>query len=68
MAKLDLSLIINIQADGADILKQNEQLMTESLESIIEDILPTTGVNYQAELKDNLTDVTVKRSGGTDNG
>ena len=67
MAKLNLSLTINVQAEGKDILEQNEALMTESLESIIKDILPTTGMNYQAELHNLLTGVIVKRSGGVNN-
>lgn len=67
MAKAHLKLTIDIQAEGADIIKQNEETLTESLESIIEDIVPA-GTNYQAELHDFITGITIKRKGGVIHG
>ena len=67
MAKLDIKLTVNVQAEGANILTQTESLMRESLSSIMEDILPNEeGISYQATLENLLTGVKVYQSKGTE--
>lgn len=67
MAKLDIKLTVNVQAEGANILAQTESVMRESLSSIMEDILPDEeGISYQATLENLLTGVKVYQSKGTE--
>lgn len=67
MAKVDVKLTVNAQAEGANILAQTESLMRESLSSIIKNILPDEdGVSYQATLENLLTGVKVYQSKETE--
>lgn len=67
MAKVDIKLTVNVQAEGANILAQTESVMRESLSSIMRDIIPDVeGINYQATLENLLTGVKVYQSKGTE--
>ena len=67
MAKADIKLTVNVQAEGANILAQTESVMRESLNSIMGDIIPDVeGINYQATLENLLTGVKVYQSKGTE--
>mgnify|MGYP006976607623 FL=1 len=67
MAKLDIKLTVHVQAEGANILAQTENVMRESLSSIMEDIIPDEeGISYQATLENLLTQVKVYQSKGTE--
>ena len=69
MAKVDIKLTVNIQAEGANILAQTENVMRESLSSIMEDIIPDEeGISYQATLENLLTGVKVYQGKGTEGG
>ena len=65
MAKVDIKLTVNVQAEGANILAQTESVMRESLSSIMGNIIPDVeGINYQATLENLLTGVKVYQSKG----